>query len=374
MRKRGWLGGWGMRRWRDINMGGWYNTEGNNNIPDDQKTNFQAYWTLIRGWGYDSYGFLRDFVYCSPPLTGDDAQVYRFYMQFCANGSYETEEDEDGNIAIVGFNIISISRVYGVVLCNTIGQNINASSSNSTWLQGVGANNNRYTGWTIKQDTISDGQIDYLWSLYQNQSPVLDYGVMDMMQSYQADNLRIRTINAGHGASNGFWAINSRVGLPDLYSNFPLFWYESSSTNSIVLRAMELQSYKYWYGAKGQVASITLADSLRNGQYTRSVWTQQYYNEAILDIDGITRVGDCSFLVCHAYGIQQIGSSQINRQFPIWEGQPKDGMILWRSGHVAIYSQGNAIQLRGISSDFQILPITTDIYTSVHYDPRLIYN
>lgn len=139
-----------------------------------------------------------------------------------------------------------------------------------------------------------------------------------------------------------------------------------------VKNASLLKDVKYWYGAKGQLASADLADWLR-AEYP-SVWTNSYYSKAILDIDGKTRVGDCSYLVCKAYGISMIGSSQMKNKFKVWNDKPKNGMILWRSGHVAIYNNGFCIQLKGVDYDYTELPYGVDKYDIIYYHPDVNYD
>lgn len=132
------------------------------------------------------------------------------------------------------------------------------------------------------------------------------------------------------------------------------------------------KNHKYWYGGKGQIATKTLADALQKQNPT--VWTKSYYNKAIKDIDGKTRVSDCSHLVCYTYGISDIGSYQIKEKYKEWNGKPKNGMILWRKGHVAIYWNGKAVQMKGIDYDYQEIEISKDKYTKVLYDPNINYD
>lgn len=140
----------------------------------------------------------------------------------------------------------------------------------------------------------------------------------------------------------------------------------------IVRRAKSLSGVKYWYGAKGQKASVELANILSN--QNPNVWTKEYYKKALNDIAKNHTVGDCSYLVCYAYGIKMIGSYQIREKFKIWNGSPKDGMILWRKGHVAIFGYGKAIQLKGIDYDYVEIDYEKDKYTAVLYDPAIDYN
>ena len=139
----------------------------------------------------------------------------------------------------------------------------------------------------------------------------------------------------------------------------------------ICKRAAEWASYKYWYGAKGEIATVTLAKRLQSEN--PSVWTAAYYNKAIKDVDGKTRVGDCSGLVCHAYNIGDISSYSIHSKYPVWAGPIRDGMILWRKGHVGIYDKGKVHELKGIDYDYQCKPYKASEWSSVHYSTKADY-
>lgn len=142
--------------------------------------------------------------------------------------------------------------------------------------------------------------------------------------------------------------------------------------NEICRRARELKNFKYWYGGKGEIATKTLANRLR--KKNPGVWNSVYYNKALKDINGKTRVGDCSFLVCHAYNINNIGSYQIKDKYKIWKGQAKNGMIAWRKGHVGIYCDGKILQLKGIDYDYQELDADKDTYAAFLYDESIDYD
>lgn len=110
---------------------------------------------------------------------------------------------------------------------------------------------------------------------------------------------------------------------------------------------------KYWYGGKGEVASKGLANRLK--EENPSVWTETYYKTALKDIDGRTKVFDCSGMVCNVYGIKQIGSYQIRDRFEKWSHDPIPGMIAWRAGHVGIIvdSNGRMAEMRSQVYDFK---------------------
>ena len=136
-------------------------------------------------------------------------------------------------------------------------------------------------------------------------------------------------------------------------------------------RAKECAPLKYWYGGKGEVASVSLANRLRSEN--PNVWTDSSYKKALKDVDGHTRVGDCSYLVCHAYDRSMIGSYEIVERYPEWIGTIRDGMILWRKGHVGVYENGHVHELRGIDYDYQFSLYDPDRWSKVLYDTKVSY-
>lgn len=144
----------------------------------------------------------------------------------------------------------------------------------------------------------------------------------------------------------------------------------------IVNRARELADYAYWYGGKRELASKKLADVLK--KQNPSVWTDTYYSRALKDIDGHTRVCDCSGLVCYAYGISDIGSYTIKDKMKVWTGEPKAGMIGWKKGHVGIFSADgwNApiLEMRSQAYDYMDTRTYKDCgFTKVLYSESVQY-
>lgn len=141
----------------------------------------------------------------------------------------------------------------------------------------------------------------------------------------------------------------------------------------IVERALSLKNVKYWYGAKGQTATKELADTLR--KQNPRIWNDKYYEKAMKDLG--KKVGDCSYLVCYSYNRPQIGSSQISAAYKKTD-TPSKGMILWKKGHVGIYStddngKGIVIELAGIDNDFRIRPYYKSQWQAILYDQNVDY-
>lgn len=142
----------------------------------------------------------------------------------------------------------------------------------------------------------------------------------------------------------------------------------------VVRRARELHGFAYWYGGKGQIATRALAEQLK--RENPGVWTESYFNRALKDVTAKKRVGDCSYLVCYAYNRSQIGSWAISEKYEVWEDKnnPKDGMILWRPGHVAIYDNDKVIELASQSVDFRIKEYVSMEWSRVLYSKEVDYD
>lgn len=131
------------------------------------------------------------------------------------------------------------------------------------------------------------------------------------------------------------------------------------------------KNYKYWYGAKGEIATKALADRLK--KENPSVWTTDYYNKALKDIDGSTRVCDCSGMVCGCYEISNIGSYAINETFTK-TNEIKNGMILWRKGHVGLYANSKVYQMKSQALDFYVEDYKPSDWTNILYDKSIDYD
>ena len=125
------------------------------------------------------------------------------------------------------------------------------------------------------------------------------------------------------------------------------------------------KDYAYWYGGKGQKASQELLTALSK-QYPK-VYTQTYINKCKKDIEANKSVIDCSGYVCKVLEIEQLGSWQILKKFEQLKhtGEPKNGDIVYRKGHVGIYYFGQVYQFKGIDYDFYIEPYKKEEWTYI---------
>lgn len=145
----------------------------------------------------------------------------------------------------------------------------------------------------------------------------------------------------------------------------------------IVKRAFELgEKCVYWYGAKRQIPCENLAQALKRNN--PSVWTDEYLDAARADIGNTKLVCDCSGLVCGAYAIPDIGTSQFPKAFSLYKGNGYiPGMIAWKKGHCGIIvdSRGTVAEMRGLKWDFCAERTFVGAgFTKIFYKPEVTYS
>ena len=116
-------------------------------------------------------------------------------------------------------------------------------------------------------------------------------------------------------------------------------------------------TYKYLYGAKGQPYTKELVERLAKA-YPKN-FTKELKAEAMKDANKGFLAGDCSYLVCQALGIPIMNSLTIkNKAVMLIRPQKSlaaEGMVLWKSGHVAyIGDELKIYELRSTSADGRI--------------------
>ena len=144
----------------------------------------------------------------------------------------------------------------------------------------------------------------------------------------------------------------------------------------IVNRTLELgKKCVYWYGAKRQIPTETLAFALRQNNPT--VWTMDYLDAAKSDIGKDKLACDCSGLVCGAYAIPDVGTSQFPKIFSEYKGMNYiPGMIAWKKGHcgIIIDTHGTIAEMRGLKWDFCTKrKFLSAGFTKIFYNPSVIY-
>lgn len=115
------------------------------------------------------------------------------------------------------------------------------------------------------------------------------------------------------------------------------------------------RTFVYWYGGKREKCTRALADILR--KENPSVWTEDYYRAAMLDVEAGHVCCDCSGFVCGAYSYPDIGTSAMRKKFSVWYDAPRAGMIAWKRGHCGIFLcdgwDGPIAEMRSLAYDFQ---------------------
>lgn len=145
----------------------------------------------------------------------------------------------------------------------------------------------------------------------------------------------------------------------------------------IVKRTVEIgNKCVYWYGAKRQIPTEKLAQTLRKNN--PSVWTMEYLDAARADIGGTKLACDCSGLVCGAYAVPDVGTSQFPKKFMEYTGNSYiPGMIAWKKGHcgIIIGQSGTIAEMRGLKWDFYTgRTFSSAGFTKIFYDPRVTYS
>ncbi len=363
MQKRGFVNGWQNRRWvgtysaydggaadADIKTGG------TGTLPD-----FLVLTMKGTGYGYyyedeAQHRYDKEKAFVSPVFKSADGVLYRFVVM------YEREDQ----------NARAATCYLCLAYCEADGVMKTGASASNQWDTAV-AKNAR----SVPAFLLWSGAAASEWDTITSKAPTIENSF------YNALLNRSEQIRAQAEAATASGSISSRLLTmttfsASFWSSEPLKWTEASTDqNEIVARARSLSSYKYWYGGAGQIATKALADSLR-ASYAGSVWTSSYYAKALKDIDGETRVADCSYLVNYAYGIASPGNhgpgtSAYLSRFIKWTGEPKNGMIAWKNGHTGIYADGKTLEMVGIDYDYQEKPYSASRWTAILYDPNRTY-
>ena len=105
-----------------------------------------------------------------------------------------------------------------------------------------------------------------------------------------------------------------------------------------IAKQMVSGGFKYLYGGKGQNYTSALVEKLAK-QYP-STFTASLKKEALKDADKGYKAIDCSGFICKCLGIADIGSAQMKstavQLLKVTKANAKEGMVLWKSGHVAL--------------------------------------
>ena len=115
--------------------------------------------------------------------------------------------------------------------------------------------------------------------------------------------------------------------------------------------------YKYLYGGKGQDYTSALVEKLAK-QYP-GTFTASLKKEALKDADKGYKAIDCSGFICKCLGLADIGSAQMKstavQLLKVTKANAKEGMVLWKSGHVALVGDEMKIyEAKSTASDLTV--------------------
>lgn len=116
-------------------------------------------------------------------------------------------------------------------------------------------------------------------------------------------------------------------------------------------------THKYLYGAKGQLYTKELVNSLAKSYPNK--YTATLKKEAMKDADKGYLAGDCSYLVCAAMGLPMINSAGLKNK-AVMKLRPQksvaqEGMCLWKEGHVAYIGDDLKVyEMRSTAADGRV--------------------
>lgn len=112
--------------------------------------------------------------------------------------------------------------------------------------------------------------------------------------------------------------------------------------STALAKEMVSGGYRYLYGGKGQ--NYTKALVQRLAKENPKTYTASLIKEALKDADKGFKAIDCSGFVCKALGIPNMGSGQIKSTavevLPVTKANAKEGMAIWKQGHIAYVGDG----------------------------------
>lgn len=366
MKRRGFVSGWKNRRWQSTvssyQRGQSISSVVSNGIlPNYFVMESRGYGEKSYTSGGSTYYYKMGILFVSPLFVTIDGNAYRFVSVVSRSSRTQTT---------------NLRLDFGICRCNRSTGKFSQYITSASYRCFIDTE-------LISQDVITRAPLapilytttlssDITWDDVQDLKPYLTpYGFDTMTKS--GDSIFTKAFEFIRGA---------------YVRNYPIVFYEvdeylmksapiefsKKSDSDIVQRAMSLSSYKYWYGGAGQIGTVALADDLKRDY--RSIWTDSYYEKALLDVG--QRVADCSYLVNYSYGIASPGNHgpgtrDYLKRFSQWNGTPKNGMIAWKNGHTGIYNENTTIEMRGIDSDFQINPYDSSRWEAILYDPNINY-
>lgn len=354
MHKRGFQNRWENRHWRLV-PSGYQRGQTDKNIPaggSGASPNYFSIESKGRGWYEDDDGniYQLEKVYVSSPLI-DDLGVYRVGVLYrrlnylsdkCTAYTFIAECTSNGKIKPYGYS--------------------DETSLDHTVFEGT-----RGKGWCIHEET------GLTWATVLSTIPLITMDGIDLtvggtarkiykqIKDTWTQNFTFRCMvlsDATEAASGITSALTITTTTP--------------SANDICERMSIFKGdWVYWYGGSGQIANESLLASLAKSY--PNVYTASYIQACKADINGHTRVADCSYAVSYAYNIGRTNSTWFLNNYATWTGEPKNGMFLARNGHVGIYQDGHTMEMANQKDDYKERQYVPAQWTRVGYDPNREY-
>lgn len=352
MKRRGFLGLWNNRRWLQQQSSAWGGSSAPS-IPPGSTGQIADFSPDVRARGYlidDDGRFLSQVVRLFP-IMRTAGSFWRFYTS-CSRAC----------------RTCSVTVSFGIVNCDSFGALSDLSGNAITEFDPLfGSSGQSYTAIEL----IWENRESSFWGRVISESPIVNDRIHNLMISSDAGRVYTAATQKAGGIVSVTPCLRFRR-ADEVLNYFGHIWETPEQIDSaIIARARSLSGYKYWYGGSGQVANVALANQLR--QSYPNIWTSAYYQKAMADIAAGVRVGDCSYLVSYAYDIPRTSSAGLRNTYPAWSGAPKDGMILWRPGHVGIYWSGKVIELVGIDVDYRESTYVASKWEAILYDKNRTY-
>lgn len=321
-----------------------------------------------RGYRLDSDGdqYLSEVVFSTPVLISN-GQCFRFL--------YIVQRTTPSNSATASGYLV-------IALCNADGTLQSQSTGNrASWDSELASNGTQNQGHLVYKTSNAGTWRDIASADAGTTFPEIDPDFGAMVNSINS----LGVYQACMGSSQTKTTTTITMAIFEhsnmAWSAAPMSFPSSGGTitSDIVERAKSMSNHKYWYGGGGQIATQALADSLYN-TYKNTIWSKDYYNTALKDIDGTTRVSDCSHLVSYAYGLVEHGTHGLNTTALVNKyakyadrNNPKNGMICWRSGHCGIYADGQVIQMKSQKYDYYVETYKAGDWDYILYDKNRSY-
>lgn len=352
MNKRGFQGKWQNKHWL-LTPSAYQRGQTDSNIESTGTSpNYFSMTSKGRGWYEDDEGDEYDMerIYVSAPLI-DDLGVYRVGVLYHRNNYLSS----------------NCSAYTFIAECDSSGRILSYGSSSYTALDHKVFSGYHARGWCIN---IKSGLV---WNDVVGTIPLITIDGINLTVGGKAHEL-YKAVKS-KTTDNFFLIAFTFTDCTEEAASIGAALDTSTTTpepNDICTRMEQFKGdWVYWYGGSGEIASESVLQRLA-ASYPK------YYNSTYIancrkDINGHTRIADCSYAVSYAYNIGRTNSAWFMQNYATWTGTPKNGMFLVRTGHVAIYRDGHTMEMSGQAYDYQERPYVASSWSRIGYDPNRTY-